>query len=497
MASILEMKNICKSFNGVPVLKEANFSLEKGHVHSLVGGNGAGKSTLMKIFTGVYGKDSGQILVEGQEVHFKNYEDASQFGIRMIFQELSLVPSLTVYENIFLNQEKKKAGRLLDKSAMKKKSQDLLQSLGMEVSVDAPVSSLSVGYCQMVEIAKALSMDAKILVLDEPTASLSDSEVAMLFQTIRRLQAQGVSMIYISHRMNEILEISDEVSVLRDGKVVVSEQSDRLTVDDIIQHMLGDNASKSFTWVDRTHAVSPEVMLQVKDLSVGTLVQNVSFQVHKGEVVGIAGLMGSGRTEILQSLFGMQKHSAAEIQVAGRPVQIKSVKSAVQAGIALVPEDRRRQGLVLQHSVKENTILPSLDRLKKGFLVDDKKSNQTVLEKIAELNIKTDGYDKRVSLLSGGNQQKIVIAKWLSTGPKVLLLDEPTAGIDVGAKGEITEIIRKFVAQGNSVLMVSSELVELMAVCDRIIVLCKGKITQELNREIISSEEVLQRAIQE
>lgn len=496
MAYILEMKNICKSFGGVPVLKNAGLCLEKGHVHSLVGGNGAGKSTLMKIFTGVYTKDSGEIVLDGEPVQFRSYDDASRAGIRMIFQELSLVPTLTVYENIFLNHERKTKAKLLDKEAMAAAAEKLLSSLGMDLSPHALVSTLSVGYCQMVEIAKALSMDAEILVLDEPTASLSDSEVAVLFQTIRRLKSQGVSMVYISHRMNEILEISDEVSVLRDGQVVITEKGENLTVQDIISHMLGDKAGKSLAWVPRKCPPTEDIMLEAAHIKVNDLIDDISFQIRKGEIVGLAGLMGSGRTEILQALFGMRRYVSGKVTVDGQEIAIRNVKDAVRAGIALVPEDRRRQGLVLTHSVKQNTILPVLERLKNGPLIDEKRSDALVNTKIEELNVKTDGIHKIISLLSGGNQQKIVIAKWLASEPKVLLLDEPTAGIDIGAKGEITEIIRNFADGGNSVIMVSSELVEMMAVCDRILVLCKGRITGELQREEITSEEVIQHAIQ-
>jgi len=296
MEYILEMKDMCKSFNDVPVLKQVDLYLEKGHVHALVGGNGAGKSTLMKILTGVYTKDSGEVFIDGKPVHFRSYDDASHAGIRMIFQELSLIPTLTVYENIFLNNEKKK-GQLLDKETMKEEANKLLQSLGMTITSDALISSLSVGYCQMVEIAKALSMDAKILVLDEPTASLTDGEVNMLFKIIQRLKKQGVSMIYISHRMSEILEISDHVSILRDGEMVATEKASNLSVSDIVFHMLGNKAEKTFEWIPRKNPPSDELMLKVDHLEIDHLIDDLSFSVKKGEIVGIAGLMGSGRTE--------------------------------------------------------------------------------------------------------------------------------------------------------------------------------------------------------
>lgn len=496
MGSILEMKGIDKAFNGVPVLKKADFTLEKGHVHALVGGNGAGKSTLMKIFTGVYSKDAGEVLLDGQKVNFNSYDDASNAGIRMIFQELSLVPTLKVYENIFLNHEKRKRMRALDKDEMCAQATLLLKELGLDISPEAIVGDLSVGICQMVEIAKALSMNAKILVFDEPTASLSETEVDVLFKTIRRLKEQGVSMVYISHRMNEILEISDEISVLRDGQVILSEKSGNLTIDDIIKNMLGDSASKSFEWVERKYPPQDEIMLEAEHLKINDMLDDISFHVRKGEIIGIAGLMGSGRSEIVQAIFGIDKFESGSIKVENKEVRINSVKDAIDAGIALVPEDRRRTGLVLAHSVKQNTILPSIKKLRSKLFIDEKSSDELVNKRVNELNIITDSISKIVSLLSGGNQQKIVIAKWLSTNPKVLLLDEPTAGIDVGAKGEITEIIRNYADEGNSAVVISSELTEMMAVCDRILILYKGKITGELMREEIGSEEVLQHAIQ-
>jgi len=493
---ILEMKGMCKSFNGIPVLKDADFFLKKGQVHSVVGGNGAGKSTLMKILTGVYTKDAGDIVLDGSPVNFRSYGEASQNGLRMIFQELSLVPTLTVYENIFLSNEKTKRSKMLDKAGMIAKAEELLGSLGVDISPQATVGSLDVGFCQMVEIAKALSMDAKILVLDEPTASLSDNEVQILFKTIRRLKEQGVAMIYISHRMNEILEISDEVTILRDGLVVAAEKSENLTIPAIIGHMLGEGGGKSFTWVPRKNPPTDSNMLEVENLKVTGLPDEISFQVKKGEIVGIAGLMGSGRTEILQALFGMGGYEAGNVTVDGKKISVRRVKDAIRAGIALVPEDRRTQGLILQHTVKHNTMLPVLNRFMTWAMIDEKRAEAMVRQKIEELNVKTDGIHKIISLLSGGNQQKIVIAKWLASMPKVLLLDEPTAGIDIGAKSEITEIIRNFADAGNSVIIVSSELSEMLAVCDSILILCNGQITNRLGRDEIASEEVLQHAIQ-
>lgn len=492
---VLQMKNIKKSFNGIKVLDGVEFALKKGHVHALVGGNGAGKSTLMKILTGVYTKDSGSITVGGEEVNFFSYSDANKAGIRMIFQELSLIPTLTVTENIFLNEEEKK-GILTDEKRMEAETKKVLEQFGIEIHPKEKVSNLSVGLCQLVEIAKALSKEAKILVMDEPTASLSDSEVKLLFEIVRILKEKGVSIIYISHRMNEILEISDEVTVLRDGKYVVTEESSNLTVEGIIGFMLGDKKGNSFSKKARNYQKDVTELLRVEELCVDGLVDHASFTVKSGEVVGLAGLMGSGRTEILEALFGIRKIEKGRIFIDGKPVRIKCVQDAINSGFALVPEDRRRQGLVLEHTLKDNIQLPIFKQTRKGLFIDKEKINIFAEKSIEELDIKTDGINKIVSLLSGGNQQKIVVAKWLNISPKVLLLDEPTAGIDIGAKGEIINIVVNYADQGNSVIVVSSEIAELVAMCDRIIVLFNGKIVGELNRNEITDEGVVQHAIQ-
>ncbi len=493
---VLEMHDIRKSFDGVKVLENVSFCLEEGHVHALVGGNGAGKSTLMKILTGVYSPDSGIIKVHDRETRFHGYGDASRHGIRMIFQELSIIPTLTVAENIFLNQEKRKVGFFLDERLMFRKAKELLDKFGIQIDPKAVTNTLSVGCCQLVEIAKALSMDAKILIMDEPTASLSESEVGILFDLIKTLKEKMVSVVYISHRMNEILRIADEVTVLRDGKNVITEPARKLSIEAIITYIMGENVEKTFEWKDRRYTGDGAPLFEVKDLQVEHWIKNITFHVRKGEVLGIAGLMGSGRTEILQAIFGIRRPEKGEILLEGKPVKIRSVADAVKAKIALVPEDRRWQGLILSHTVKQNISLPILKQLKGLLFLDDRKTDVLVSESVSELNIKTDGIHKISRLLSGGNQQKVVLAKWLRTKPKVLLLDEPNAGIDVGAKGEIIDIIRKFSDSGNAVILVSSELSELLAVCDRILILSKGRILHEMSRKDIENEEVVQHAIQ-
>ncbi len=492
---ILTMTGVNKSF-GVPVLKDAHIELHSGEVHALVGGNGAGKSTLMKILTGVYAPDSGVILMHGQAVSFSSYEAASAAGIRMIFQELSSVPTMTVAENIFLNHEPKTRHGFIDAARMNRDARALLDELEVDIDPRTKMSELGVGYCQMVEIAKALSMDASVLILDEPTASLSDPEVAVLFRIMERLKKRGVAMVYISHRMNEILTVADRITILRDGQNVLTKSVSGMTLNDIISNMLGVTAqTHGLEWKARDK-IGAESILEVRDLVVPGTDSPISFSIKKGEVVGLAGLLGSGRSEIASTLFGISPATSGTILIDGRPVKISNVADAVRNGIALVPEDRRRQGLVLDHSVRENIITPVLKKISGRLLIRHKQADRLVDRLINDLNVKTDGRDKTVSLLSGGNQQKVVISKWLSIGPRVLILDEPTAGIDINAKAEIVEIIRKFADKGNAVLMISSEFMEMLAVCDRILVIYNGRLTGNIPRNAISSEEELQHAIQ-
>jgi ribose transport system ATP-binding protein len=355
---------------------------------------------------------------------------------------------------------------------------------------------MSVGFWQMIEITKAISEKARILVMDEPTASLSDHEVERLFDIVRTLKSEGVSIVYISHRMNEILTIADKVTVLRDGKHVVTEDASKLDIPAIVNYMLGEGSRRSFEYHERAHKQNPGVMLDVQNLCVDNLVDHVSFDVKEGEVLGLAGLMGAGRTEILESLFGIRKIQKGTVTMQGKPIAIKKVRDAIDAGMALVPEDRRREGLVTSHTLKNNMLIALFKKIMSGIFIDDKKINKLCDDGIRELNIKTPGREAVATRLSGGNQQKIVFAKWLKTEPKLLLLDEPTAGIDIGAKGEIINIIEQFAAAGNSVIVVSSETSELAAMCDRIVVLVDGKKTGELTRAEITNEGVIETAIQ-
>lgn len=496
--TVLKMEGICKSFGDAKVLKNVQFELKHGEVHALAGGNGAGKSTLMKIMTGVYTHDEGKIFIDGKETVIEKPLDAKEQGIAMIFQELSLVQTMTVAENIFLGAEIVKNG-VRDVKKMNEKTSQILHRLGMDISPSTVVSELSVGMSQMVEIAKAVSKDAKILVFDEPTAALSDSETKRLFEIITQLKNEGVSMVYISHRMNEILSICDSITILKDGEYVTTQNIKDMTLDKIVSYMMGGTSGKGhkFEWVERKHDENAKDVMKVDHLKINEKINDISFSLKHGEIVGFAGLMGSGRTEILECLFGLRKKEGGTVILDDKEVHIKNPTEAIKNGLAFIPEDRRKEGLVLMHSIKDNAVLPILDRLSiKGIFNDDKKERALVGENIKKFGVKAEHIDQEIGLLSGGNQQKIVIAKWMNTCPKVIMLDEPTAGVDIGAKGEILEIVRSFADQGCGVLFVSSELTEMMAICDRIIVLFDGRITGMISRKDIKLEEELQNAIQ-
>lgn len=494
--AVLQMNGISKAFNGVEVLKQVDFEVARGEVHALVGGNGAGKSTLMKILTGVYVGDAGEIRIDGSAVCIREMNDARKNGISMIFQEFSLIPTLTVAQNIFLGREPRTAAGFIDDKACVKLTRELLTELKVDVDPNATVEQLGVGFWQMTEIAKAISQDTKILIMDEPTSSLTMKETEVLFDLMNRLKKKGISIIYISHRMEEILHVCDRVTVLRDGKNVITASCSELSMDELVRHIIGGTMKNAFDWKERAGSPGEKAVLQVRDLYIGNRVDGVSFNLYEGEVLGFAGLMGSGRTETMRGLFGIDPIDRGQIIVDGRPVSLKSPRDAIKAGFALVPEDRRMQGLILEHSVKDNMLLPILSKLIKGLFINDRRGKDIAQKYVEELSIKTDDIYKSSHLLSGGNQQKIILAKWLANDPNIFILDEPTIGVDIGAKSEIIEIIRQLADKGKSIIVVSSELAELNAVCDRILVMKNGTISQELLRKDISSEEVLEHAVQ-
>ena len=495
ISSAIQMRGIEKSFGANPVLKNVDFSVSVGEVHALAGENGAGKSTLMKILQGVYQKDAGEILVSGETVEITDTFAARKAGIGMVFQEFSLIPTLTVAQNIFLTNEPTKLG-LIDDAKAKSLALEIFKEMEVEVDPSSTVESMPTALWQLTEIAKALAQNAKVLIMDEPTASLAKHEAEGLFALIERLKAKGIAIVYISHRMDEIYRIADRITVLRDGARVLTESLKKVSPEQIVEAIVGRKAAAHLVHQNRSAKISKEVVLDVKDLSSGPKLQNVSLQVRRGEILGLAGLMGSGRTELVNTLFGILKPTSGTISINGKVIDISSPQKAIQNHIALIPEDRRAQGLVLDHSVTENLTLPLLDEVKSGGLLSKKKILSKSKEIIAQFDIKLAYPGIRVGSLSGGNQQKVVIGKWLGTDPEILLMDEPTAGVDIGTKSEILDLVRKIADSGKSVILISSELPELLSVSDRILVLKDGHVSKSLNREDIPSEEFLQLAIQ-
>jgi ribose transport system ATP-binding protein len=495
-ANPVEMRGIKKGFAGVPVLRGVDFTLGPGEVHALAGGNGAGKSTLMKILQGVHRQDAGTIRIRGREVSFAAPKDAEAAGIGMVFQEFSLVPTLTVARNIFLGREPRRFG-LIDDHAIVRRAGEILSGMGVDLNPTTELRTLPTGYWQLTEIAKALALDAKVLIMDEPTASLTKTESEALFALIERLKQQGVSIVYISHRMEEVYRICDRITVLRDGGVVLSDAVADLTPEQIVAAIVGREL-EALEWEERPSAATADEvpLLEIRDVTSANGVTDMSFRLHAGEILGLAGLMGSGRTELARLLFGIDRPDTGQILLRGKPIGITNPRVAITKGIALVPEDRRLQGLVLEHAVRDNLLLPLLDGLQRAGLVDDRRGDGLVARLIERLQIKLRSPKQPVKLLSGGNQQKVVIGKWLGRDPDVLVLDEPTAGVDIGTKSEIIQRIRELADAGKAVIVISSELAELLAVSDRVLVLRRGTVTQDLDRRDIADEESLQLAIQ-
>ncbi|MCU1288512.1 MAG: xylose transporter ATP-binding protein [Acidobacteria bacterium] len=496
MTPILEMRSITKEFPGVKALDGVTLDLYAGEFHSLVGENGAGKSTLMKVLSGVYpaGTYGGDIVVEGETRQFKTVRDAENAGIAIIFQELSLVKELTVAENIFLGREPSRFG-VINWTELYQKAGKLLKDLNLPINPKTPVGNLGIGSQQLVEIAKALSQNAKILVLDEPTAALTESEVETLFDILRNLKARGVGMIYISHKLGEVFEMSERITVLRDGKTVGTSDAKDLTVQTVIAKMVGREVGDIFP--ASSHEFG-ETALEIKNLTAyeaetnKLLVDNVSFSVRKGEVLGISGLMGAGRSELLMSIFGAHYGKrAGEVFVEGKKVSINSPSEAIRNGIGFVTEDRKRFGLILDQTILDNMTLAGLKRIGGAFLISRSRENLAAKKSMTELRVKANSPLTVAGTLSGGNQQKVVLGKWLLTNPKVLFLDEPTRGIDVGAKQEIYANINELARQGLAIVMVSSELPEIMGLSDRIIVLHEGKMTGEFTRSEATPEKVM------
>lgn len=483
----IEMRGIDKSFGSNQVLKQAGFTLESGEVQALMGENGAGKSTLMKILTGVYTKDAGTVLVDGKEVNYKNPQEAEKAGIVFIYQELNVMFDLTVEENLFMGKEIHGKFGICDKKAMQKKAQEALNTLGVNISPKTVMSELSVGQQQMVEICKALMADAKVIIMDEPTAALTQSETVALFKVIESLRKKGVSMVYISHRMEEIFELCDRITVLRDGSYIGVKNIPETNMNEIVKMMIGREIGERYP--SRDVKIGKEV-LKVKGLTRKGTFHDVSFSVRAGEVLGVSGLMGAGRTEIMQAIFGNLSYESGTIEIDGKEVKISNPRQAMEHGIGFITEDRKTEGLMLDKSIRENISLCNLGRISKSFVVSKEAEKDMVEEAIKELHIKCFGPFHECNNLSGGNQQKVVLAKWILTNPKILILDEPTRGVDIGAKKEIYSIINKLAAQGVAIIMVSSELPEVLGMSDNIMVVREGEV-----RGIISYEEANQERV--
>lgn len=483
----IEMRGIDKSFGSNQVLKQAGFTLESGEVHALMGENGAGKSTLMKILTGVYTKDAGTVLVDGKEVNYKNPQEAEKAGIVFIYQELNVMFDLTVEENLFMGKEIHGKFGICDKKAMQKKAQEALNILGVNISPKTVMAELSVGQQQMVEICKALMADAKVIIMDEPTAALTQSETVALFKVIESLRKKGVSMVYISHRMEEIFELCDRITVLRDGSYIGVKNIPETNMNEIVKMMIGREIGERYP--SRNVKIGKEV-LKVKELTRKGTFHDVNFSVRAGEVLGVSGLMGAGRTEIMQAIFGNLSYESGTIEIDGKEVKISNPRQAMEHGIGFITEDRKTEGLMLDKSIRENISLCNLRRISKSSVISREAEKNMVAEAIKDLRIKCFGSYHECNNLSGGNQQKVVLAKWILTNPKILILDEPTRGVDIGAKKEIYSIINKLAAQGVAIIMVSSELPEVFGMSDNIMVVREGEV-----RGIISYEEANQERV--
>ncbi|HNS02305.1 MAG TPA: sugar ABC transporter ATP-binding protein [Anaerolineae bacterium] len=493
---LLVMEEIDKSFPGVRALDQARFELRAGEVHALIGENGAGKSTLMKVLAGVYSKDGGRIIYQGKEVDIPNPRVAQDLGISMIHQELNLMPHLTLAQNVFVGREPRQGVRfMLDEKQLNAQTQALFDSMRLRLDPRTRVANLTVATQQMVEIAKALSFNSKILIMDEPTAALTEAEIEELFRIIRELRAKGVGIVYISHRLEELKQISDRITVMRDGRYVGTEDAAAIPIERIISMMVGRTIYESAPEVPE-HP-SEEIVLEARNLNRGNVIRDVSFKLKKGEILGFAGLMGAGRTEVARAVFGADPLDSGEIYVHGKKANIKHPRDAVRYGIGYLSEDRKRYGLAVGLDVEANIVLAAFEKfLGKLGVVNSNKTRETGKYYVETLAIKTPSIQQRVKNLSGGNQQKVVIGKWLTADTDVLIFDEPTRGIDVGAKSEIYHLLNQLTQEGKSIIMISSELPEILRMSHRIMVMCEGRITGELTAAEATQERIMTYATQ-
>ncbi len=494
-ANLLKLDGICKSFPGVRALHNVHMEVRKGEVHALLGENGAGKSTLMKILSGAYSRDAGEIYWEGRKIEIHNPREAQNIGIGIIYQEFNLVPQLSIAENVWISREpmKNKAMHLLDWPEMYRKTQVLLDELNLDLDPRRPVAGLGVAHQQMVEIAKALSLDAKLLIMDEPTSALADAEIHQLFTIIRKLKERGVSVVFISHHLDEVLEICDRGTILRDGEFIKTIDLQDTTQETLIQLMVGRSLDQQYP---KIIAPRGQEALRVEGLNRKNVLHNISFSAYTGEILGIAGLVGAGRTELVKAIFGADRIDAGKVYVFGQEVRIFSPEDAIAAGIGLLPEDRKQEGLVLLLSVLHNISMSSLGMLKNAIgLLQLGEEKAKVSDFVQKLRIATPSIQQKVQNLSGGNQQKVVLAKWLASKSKILIFDEPTRGIDVGAKVEVYNLMNTLVENGDAVIMVSSEMPELLGMSDRILVMHEGSLAAEFDRAAVTQEKILSAAM--
>ncbi|MDQ6598687.1 sugar ABC transporter ATP-binding protein [Bacillus salipaludis] len=484
----ISMQNIYKAFGTNQVLTGVDFELLDGEVHALMGENGAGKSTMMNVLTGLHKHDQGTITIDGNETYFKNPKEAEQNGITFIHQELNIWPDMTVLENLFIGKELKSPLGLLKTKEMKALATQQFDRLAVSIPLDQEAGGCSVGEQQMIEIAKALMTEAKVIIMDEPTAALTEREISKLFDVIASLKKEGVSIVYISHRMEEIFAICDRITVMRDGKTVDTKAIPDTNFDEVVRKMVGRELTDRFP---KRTSKPGETVLEVKGLTKNGVFRDVNFSVQSGEIVGISGLMGAGRTEIMRAIFGLDSFNCGEIWLNGKKTAIKSPDQAVKAGIGFITEDRKDEGLILDFSIKENMVLPSLYSFAPKGIIKEKSEKDFVNLLIKRLTVKTESADLAVGSLSGGNQQKVVIAKWVGIGPKVLILDEPTRGVDVGAKREIYQLMNELTERGVAIIMVSSELPEILGMSDRILVVHEGKISGELRSDEATQEKIM------
>lgn len=484
---IIEMKDIYKSFGKNDVLKGVDFNLGQGEIHALVGENGAGKSTLMNILSGVLNKDSGKILIDGKEVDIIDTNVAKEYGISFIHQELSDWPELSVMDNIFMNNELGK-GLFLDKKTMREKCVDLLDRFDLNINPDTKVSNLSVGQRQMMEIAKANLNKVKVLILDEPTSALTNNEIEKLFQLINKLRDEDVSMIYISHRMEEIFALTDKITVMRDGKSVAVMNTSETSEKEVVSHMVGRDIGDFYPEMD---AEVSDVKIELKNFSREGYFEDINIAAKKGEVLGISGLMGAGRTEIMRAVYGLDPKDSGEIYIDGKKVEITKPIEAINNKIGFVTENRQEEGLVLDESIRENVSLLNFNKFKNKLFLDKKREKDLSNSLVDSFRVKTQSTESKVRDLSGGNQQKVVFAKWYAIGPEILILDEPTKGVDVGAKREIYDLIKQLTHKGVCIILISSDLPELLSLSDRIYVIHEGKVNGELLREEADQEKVM------